>query len=146
MPMKNFTSDPFFHYSECSSTWPKHKKGRRCFTILRRGPNGHFCGLISLEDESRYSIEIAVGAGDQFLQLCFVAITMSSTNVLERVSHFPSRRYAILHRSSKFDDWKSDYIGQLNLEHKRRYQIGVSMLVSRHREQILSLYARPLHL
>ena len=57
--MKNFITDTFFHYGDCSSTWPKQARGRCCFSILRRAPNGHFYGLIRLEDERRYSVDIA---------------------------------------------------------------------------------------
>jgi len=145
--MKNFTTDGFSHCSCYSSTWSEHHtKGRRCFTLLCRAPNGHFYGLIRLEDERRYSVDIAVGADEQFLRLWFLARTVFWTDILEGVRRFPSRRYAILHRSPKFPDWNSDYIGQLSLENGRRYQVGVRNLVNRYGEQVLSLYARPLHL
>jgi hypothetical protein len=144
--MKNFITDTFFHYSECSSTWPKQAKGRCCFSILRRAPNGHFYGLIRLEDERRYSVDLAIGAGEQFLRLSFLAKTVFWSGILKGASHFPSRRYAILDLSPKFADWNSDYIGQLSLERGRRYQVGVRVLVNRDGEQELCLYARPLHL
>jgi hypothetical protein len=143
--MKNFTTDTFSHCSEYSSTWPKHAKGRRCFTILRRDLDGQFRGFITLEDERCYSVGISVCAGGRFLRLCSLAKTVSWTDTLESVSRFPSRHYAILHRSPKFADWNSNYIGRLSWE-SRRYEVGVRVLVNRHGEQILALYARPLHL
>jgi hypothetical protein len=94
--MKNFITDTFFHYGDCSSTWPKQARGRCCFSILRRAPNGHFYGLIRLEDERRYSVDIAVGAGEQFLRLSFLAKTVLWPGILKGASHFPSRRYTIL--------------------------------------------------
>jgi hypothetical protein len=59
----------------------------------------------------------------------------------ERPCHAILRR-----RSPKHYDWQSDFVGELFNEDGRRYQVGVTVRFDRHGEQVLDLYARPLHL
>jgi hypothetical protein len=52
-----------------------------------------------------------------------------------------------LHRCVKFDDYQSDFRGEIVLEDPRfHYAVGVSIGFDRAGEQVLRLYLKPLHL